>query len=196
MHTADGSVTDPYPGSRLSTAPSWSSTSERRALLLYWLETGKIYLDTTNSCLRFGQIWAALKTYKSLPNTFIYLLAFFLLADVRVCFHVRTACLLIALQGLNTTGTLISICQNDKFQFSFLQNTYLGLAQAITSTISTLGFWYIQKYWKVSTKKMFVVTNVFSILIPLWGMMGLWTSTFGFHNVCMCDFRNRYPSLY
>lgn len=62
--------------------------------------------------------------------------------------------LLITLQGLNTTGTLISICQNDKFNFSFLQNTYLGLAQAITSTISTLGFWYIQRYWKISTKKM------------------------------------------
>jgi len=57
-------------------------------------------------------------------------------------------------QGLNTTGTLISICQNDKFQFSFLQNTYLGLSQAITSTISTMGFWYIQRYYKISTKKM------------------------------------------
>ena len=58
------------------------------------------------------------------------------------------------MQGLNTTGTLVSICQNDKFEFSFLQNTYLGLSQAITSTVSTLGFWYIQKYWKISTKKM------------------------------------------
>ena len=38
-------------------------------------------------------------------------------------------------KGLNTTGTLVLICQNDKFTFSFLQNTYLGLAQAITSTI-------------------------------------------------------------
>ncbi|KAF7984748.1 hypothetical protein HWV62_11701 [Athelia sp. TMB] len=112
------------------------------------------------------QIWAAFKTYKQLPYTFIYLFSFFLLAD-----------------GLNTTGTLVSICQNDKFSFSFLQNTYLGLAQAITSTISTLGFWYIQKYWKISTKTMFVVTNVATIMIPLWGMIGLWTTKFGFHNV-------------
>ncbi|KZP21589.1 MFS general substrate transporter [Athelia psychrophila] len=112
------------------------------------------------------QIWAAFKTYKQLPYTFIYLFSFFLLAD-----------------GLNTTGTLVSICQNDKFSFSFLQNTYLGLAQAITSTISTLGFWYIQRYWKISTKKMFVVTNVATIMIPLWGMIGLWTTKFGFHNV-------------
>lgn len=112
------------------------------------------------------QIWIALKQYKKLPFTFTYLFAFFLLAD-----------------GLNTTGTLISICQNDKFNFSFLQNTYLGLAQAITSTASTFGFWYIQKYWKISTKKMFVVTNVVTIFIPLWGMIGIWTTKFGFHNV-------------
>lgn len=57
-------------------------------------------------------------------------------------------------QGLNTTGTLVLICQNSKFNFSFLTSTYLGLAQAVTSTISTLGFWYIQRYWKIGTKKM------------------------------------------
>ena len=57
-------------------------------------------------------------------------------------------------QGLNTTGTLVSICQNDKFTFSVLQNTYLGLAQAICSTASTLAFWYIQRHWKISTKTM------------------------------------------
>ncbi|KAK7696120.1 hypothetical protein QCA50_000763 [Cerrena zonata] len=94
------------------------------------------------------QIWQALSQYRSLPYTFTYLFAFFLLAD-----------------------------------FSFSYNTYLGLSQAITSTISTLGFWYIQKYWKISTKKMFVVTNVVTILIPLWGMIGIWTTKFGFHNV-------------
>ncbi|RDB19866.1 Autophagy-related protein 22-1 [Hypsizygus marmoreus] len=112
------------------------------------------------------QIWKAVKQYKKLPYTFIYLFSFFLLAD-----------------GLNTTGTLVAICQNDKFSFSFLQNTYLGLAQAITSTMSTLGFWYIQKYYKISTKKMFIVTNVVTMMIPLWGMIGIWTQKFGFHNV-------------
>jgi hypothetical protein len=57
-------------------------------------------------------------------------------------------------QTLNTNVALVSICQNDKFSFSFLQNTYLNLTQAITSTIATLGYWYIQRYWKISTKKM------------------------------------------
>lgn len=67
---------------------------------------------------------------------------------------------------------------------------------------STLGFWYIQRYWKISTKKMvsisskavmrilmtaacyvllqFVVTNVVTIFIPLWGMIGIWTNKFGY----------------
>ncbi|KAF9505822.1 hypothetical protein BS47DRAFT_1374249 [Hydnum rufescens UP504] len=112
------------------------------------------------------QIWGAIRQYKELPQTFLYLFVFFLLAD-----------------GLNTTGTLISICQNSKFKFSFLQNTYLGLAQAVTSIISTLGFWYIQQYWKIDTKKMFVVTNIATVLIPLWGMIGIWTPNFGFHRV-------------
>ncbi|KAH9002488.1 MFS general substrate transporter [Lactarius hatsudake] len=145
----------------------------------YWVLTGIwwfIYqqprpgpkLPKGESYLTVGwkQIWVALKQYKKLPYTFTYLFAFFLLAD-----------------GLNTTGTLVAICQNDKFTFSFLQNTYLGLAQATTSTASTLGFWYIQRYWKISTKKMFIVTNVVTILIPLWGMIGVWTDKFGFHNV-------------
>ncbi|KAG1752413.1 autophagy-related protein 22-like protein [Suillus paluster] len=126
------------------------------------LPKGEHYLT-----IGWKQIWAALKTYRHLPYTFVYLFAYFLLAD-----------------GLNTTGTLIAICQNDKFSFSFLQSTYLGLSQAITSTISTLAFWLIQRYWKISTKKMvFVVTNVVTILIPLWGMIGIWTDKLGFHNV-------------
>jgi len=112
------------------------------------------------------QIWVALKQYKKMPYTFIYLFAFFLLAD-----------------GMNTSGTLVLICQNDKFQFSFLYNTYLGLSQAVTATISTLGFWYIQRYWKIPTKIMFTATNIATTLIPLWGMFGIWTQRVGYHNV-------------
>ncbi|KAG1815769.1 vacuole effluxer Atg22 like-domain-containing protein [Suillus subaureus] len=129
------------------------------------LPKGEHYLT-----IGWKQIWAALRTYKHLPTH---------LCICSPTFFLQTYCL----TGLNTTGTLVAICQNDKFSFSFLQNTYLGLSQAITSTISTLAFWYIQRYWKISTKKMFVVTNVVTILIPLWGMIGIWTEKLGFHNV-------------
>ena len=57
-------------------------------------------------------------------------------------------------KGFNTTGTLISVLQNDKLKFSFLKGTYLGLAQAAASVLGTFGFWRIQRYWKISTKSM------------------------------------------
>lgn len=106
-----------------------------------------------------------MKQFRKLPYAFAYIFSFFLLAG-----------------GINTTTTLVSICQNDYFQFSFLQVTYLGLVQGITSTVSTLSFWYIQRHWKITTKRMFAVTNVVTILIPFWGMFGIWTEKVGFHN--------------
>ncbi|KAN0074508.1 Autophagy-related protein 22-like protein [Tylopilus felleus] len=115
--------------------------------------------------LGWKQIWAAIKTRKQLPYTFVYLLSVFFLAD-----------------GFNTTITLVAICQNDQVNFSFLRNTYFGLAQAFPSILSLLGFWYIQSHWKISTKKMFFVTVVVTVLIPLWGMIGIWSSKFGFRN--------------
>ena len=89
-----------------------------------------------------SQIWRALTQYKKLPHTFIYLFAFFLLADVCVIFRQFSYVLILNShwKGLNTTGTLVTICQNDKFHFSFLYNTYLGLSQAVTSTIRYLKF--------------------------------------------------------
>lgn len=82
-------------------------------------------------------------------------------------------------------GTLVSIIQNDYVSFSFLQLTYLGITQAVCSITSTFGFWYIQRYFKLKTKTMFMITNFFSVLIPFWGMLGLWTSRIGYHHrVC------------
>ncbi|KAF5858507.1 hypothetical protein ETB97_004303 [Aspergillus alliaceus] len=111
------------------------------------------------------QILAALREVRSLPQTLLYFLAYFLLAD-----------------GLNTTGTLVSIIQNNQVSFSFLQLTYLGITQAVCSTVSTFGFWYIQRYFKIRTKRMFLITNFFSVFIPFWGMLGLWTARIGYHN--------------
>ncbi|KAH6684544.1 autophagy-related protein 22-like protein [Halenospora varia] len=112
------------------------------------------------------QVALALREIRHLPQTFIYLVAFFLLAD-----------------GLNTTGSLISIIQNQIVSFSFLEITYLGLSQAACSITSTFGFWYIQKYFGIRTKPMFMITNFFSVFIPFYGMLGLWTDKVGYHHV-------------
>ncbi|ORX35478.1 autophagy-related protein 22-like protein [Kockovaella imperatae] len=111
------------------------------------------------------QVYLALKQYKRLPYTFIYLFAFFLLAD-----------------SLNTTGSVVGIVQNQHIQFSFLQSTYLGLSQAATSTFSCYAYWYFQRYFKIKTKVMFEVCVVVTVFLSFWGMLGIWTNKIGYHN--------------
>jgi hypothetical protein len=137
----------PRPGPKLPKGESYLTIGWKQVIYLTFSLTRTSFLN---------QIGVALKQYKKIPHTFIYLFAYFLLADVCHSLHIRICLTYFADldQGLNTTGVLVVICQNNKFKFSFLQNTYLGLAQAVTSTSSTLGFYYIQRYWKISTKKM------------------------------------------
>ncbi|KAL4926261.1 uncharacterized protein BDV17DRAFT_269951 [Aspergillus undulatus] len=125
----------------------------------------KVPEGSNYATIGFKQIWLALRKIRSLPQAFLYYIAYFLLAD-----------------GLNTTGTLVSIIQNDFIDFSFLQLTYLGISQAVCSITSTFGYWYFQRHFKVRTKSMFLFTNFFSVLIPFWGMLGLWTHRIGYHN--------------
>ncbi|GME35470.1 putative mfs general substrate transporter protein [Neofusicoccum parvum] len=126
----------------------------------------KLPQGSNYATIGWKQVILAFKEVRHLPQTFIYLVAFFLLAD-----------------GLNTTGTLISIIQADQVNFSFLQITYLGISQAVCSTFSTFSFWYIQRYFQISTKRMFQVTNFFSVFIPFYGMLGLWTTKIGYHHI-------------
>jgi Vacuole effluxer Atg22 like len=102
------------------------------------------------------QVWQLRKEYKKLPYLFIYVFAFFLISDARIfsLLHRAFTLTLLSAQGFNTTSTLLSILLNDKVDFSFLKNTYIGLVQSISSTIGMLGFWHIQRYWKIRTKKM------------------------------------------
>ncbi|KAF9241819.1 hypothetical protein BU15DRAFT_60719 [Melanogaster broomeanus] len=76
-------------------------------------------------------------------------------------------------QGLNTTGTLVCTCQNDKINFSFLQFTY---------PVSTFGFWYIQRYWKISIKTIVILFPCIqngSDFHAVLGMLGIWTNKVG-----------------
>ncbi|KAI9467374.1 MFS general substrate transporter [Lactarius psammicola] len=125
------------------------------------LPKGESYLT-----IGWKQIFVALKQYKKLPHTFAYLISIFFISD-----------------GLGTTLTLVAICQNEQFTFSFLQNTYLNLVQVVTCAASVVASWYIQRHWKVDIKMMFLTVCILGTLIPVWGMIGIWTDKIGFHNV-------------
>jgi len=125
------------------------------------LPKGKHYLT-----LGVTRMWEALRQYRRLPYTFIYLFGYFLMAD-----------------AYNTTLTLVFLCQNRSYSFSFLKQSYLGFAQSSTSVISISAFLYIHKRWKVDAKKLFVITCVTTTLVPLWGMLGIWNNRFGLRNI-------------
>jgi MFS-type transporter involved in bile tolerance (Atg22 family) len=124
------------------------------------LPKGESYL-----IIGWKQIFVALKECKRLPYTFIYMFAVFIISD-----------------GLGTTSTLVSICQNEQFMFSFLQNTYLYLVQVVTCAASIVATWYIQRHWEIDVKTIYLTVTTLGTLFPLWGVIGLWTDKFGFHN--------------
>ncbi|KAH8555581.1 autophagy-related protein 22-like protein [Umbelopsis sp. PMI_123] len=108
----------------------------------------------------------AFKECKRLPQTFWYLLGYFVLAD-----------------AVNTTGQVVSAIQNQLVTFSGSLLTFFGLVQAIASIVGCLVFLYVQKYFNLKTKTMLQVSNVFTLLIPVWGCIGLGSQSIGFHDV-------------
>jgi hypothetical protein len=60
--------------------------------------------------------------------------------------------------------------------------TYLFIVGIAAQLAGILGFWTIQKRFHLSTKAMFDVIMVGIILLDGWGMIGIWTSKFGFHH--------------
>ncbi|KAH8663398.1 autophagy-related protein 22-like protein [Tricladium varicosporioides] len=114
----------------------------------------------------FKQTWFAAKQVWTLKQTFFYLVAFFLLAD-----------------GIGTTITLVSIAQTQVVLFSATQNTYLIMVQGGSAVVGVFGAYFIQKMFGFRTKTMLQASNFGCLLVALWGMIGIWTTKVGFHNL-------------
>jgi MFS-type transporter involved in bile tolerance (Atg22 family) len=114
----------------------------------------------------FKQTYFTFKEAWTLKQTFFYLIAFFLLAD-----------------GLGTQLTLVAIAQTQVVAFSATMNTYLIMAQGGAAAVGVFGAYYIQRYFNLRTKTVLQWTNFFCLLTALWGMVGIWTTKFGFHNL-------------
>jgi MFS-type transporter involved in bile tolerance (Atg22 family) len=114
----------------------------------------------------FKQVWFTMRQAWKLKQTFFYLVAFFLLAD-----------------GIGTTTTMIAIAQTQTVLFSVTENTYLILVQGGSAIVSVSAVYAIQRRFRIRTKIMLQVANFTCLLLPLWGMVGIWTTKFGFHNL-------------
>ena len=87
----------------------------------------------------------------------MYLLAYFLLADVCYFFPPPQRNMLTCLgfvPEFKHNYYLDTNLPEYLFSFSFLENTHLGLVQAGTSLVGLVMYWYIQRYWKIEPKEM------------------------------------------
>ncbi|KAK2036081.1 MFS general substrate transporter [Colletotrichum somersetense] len=114
----------------------------------------------------FKQTWFAAKQVWALKQTFFYLIAFFLLAD-----------------GIGTTIVLVGIAQTQVVAFSATQNTYLIMVQGGSCIVGVFGAYYVQQLFNLRTKSMLQAANIGCVLVALWGMIGIWTTKVGYHNI-------------
>jgi len=85
--------------------------------------------------------------------------------------------------SLNTTVTVIGTLQNSIVAYNTLDLTYLLIVGIGAQAVGIFAFWQIQKRFRLSTKTMFNAVAIGIILLDAWGMIGIWTQKFGFHNV-------------
>jgi hypothetical protein len=84
--------------------------------------------------------------------------------------------------ALNTTVTVVATLQNSVVSYNTLKLNYLLLVGIATQLIGIWSFWTVQKRFKLSTKVMFDIVMLGIVLLDGWGMIGIWTQKFGFHN--------------
>lgn len=110
-------------------------------------------------------LWRAMVQIWELKQTLLYLVGYFVLGD-----------------SLNTTVTVVAVLQNTVTGFSSLTLTYLFIVGIAAELLGIWAFWTIQKRFKLSTKVMFDAVIIGLLLLDGWGMIGIWTDKFGFHN--------------
>ncbi|KAI9490486.1 autophagy-related protein 22-like protein [Zychaea mexicana] len=105
----------------------------------------------------------AIKEYRRLPQTFLFLGAYFLLND--------------AVSSMNSVTQVLTVSLTN---YDGLMQTYLSLVQAVCSIIGCFLFLHVQKRFHLSTKTMLQISTGFTAIMPIWCCIGIWSPTIGF----------------
>ena len=125
----------------------------------------KIPKGFNNITIGLWQLYEAGAKIWRLKQSLIYLIGYFLLGD-----------------SLNTSVTVIATLQNTIVSYNTLSLTYLLIVGIVSQAVGIGMFWLAQKHFKLSAKTLFNVVMVAIIVLDAWGMVGNWTTKFGFHN--------------
>lgn len=84
--------------------------------------------------------------------------------------------------ALNTTVTQIGIVQASLISFSSTTSNVLLIVGIAAQAVGIAAFWLIQRRFRLHTFTLLRINCVFIVLLTAWGMVGNWTSRFGFRN--------------
>jgi MFS-type transporter involved in bile tolerance (Atg22 family) len=112
------------------------------------------------------QVWEAARNAAKLKQTFIYLIAYFLIND-----------------AYNTSGTIVNILQNEAIDFSAVEYSWIFCLVYSLSAIFLFVSMWIQQRLGIPAKWMYFFNSCGVVFVNLWGVIGIWTNRIGYHNV-------------
>ena len=128
------------------------------------------------TCLIAGR---AVKEYRRLPQTFLFLIGYFFLSD--------------AVASMNSVVGILTISIT---KYDGLLQTYMNLINAACSIIGCFGFLYVQKHFQMSTKTMLQLSTGLSTVAALWGCVGIGSKMFGFRTEVELWIYNAWVKVY
>ena len=86
-------------------------------------------------------------------------------------------------ESLGTSVGVISILQNEVAEYDITQLSQFIMTQFATATVGVWIFIKVQKAYSLSTKTMLCGAVVCIVIMNLWGILGVWSDTFGYHQM-------------
>ncbi|KAI9297014.1 MFS general substrate transporter [Neoconidiobolus thromboides FSU 785] len=133
-------------------------------ILLKKREGGKIPKDQNIILFSFSELVNTMKQVKKLPNTFFYLLSWMLLSD--------------ATSSIGMVGILFSKVE---LGMNIKQLMFIIILVSLCGIIGIYLWLFIQRIFELRTKTMLIIITSLYILLPLYGIIGIFTDKFGLH---------------
>lgn len=125
-------------------------------------------LPADSSFLTAGpkQVWSAMKSAMHLKQCILYLIAYFMLQET-----------------FGTYFNVLGILQNEVINYSPLQFNAMSLVADLAGGLGTLFMLWLQKKYRFSVKQGVFYGACMTLIPNLWGGIGLFTNTIGFHHI-------------